>query len=241
MKKYLAVILAAVLLTLSAGAAAEGIAQDSLQAEQQQEQAQTQNKQKDVPVAESGKKKKQKPQSGQSGGTDAVSGATKTVEEQPDSQQTDDAQAQGSVRQDGSGQNGKQARHGQKPGAGQMRKGSLKPQDGSEQQDEQSSDQNRKQTGKHKPAGRSRSGETAAPQPGQETGETAFPLDLDSFVAQGVIRRETADQIIAYAQAHPLGDASADPAELLKVLLDAKIITQVEYDAMLAAQAAAAV
>ena len=239
MKKYLVVILAAVLLTVSAGAAAEGNAQDSLQPEQQQEQAQTQDEQKDNSVTENGKKKKQKPQSGQSGGTDAVSGATKTVEEQPDSRQPDDAQAQGSDRQDGSGQNGKQFLHGQKPGAGQMRKGSLKPQGGSGPQNEQSSEQ--KQTGKHRPGNRRNSGETAAPQAGQVTGEAAFPLDLDSFVAQGIIRQETADQIIAYAQVHSPGDASADPAELLKGLLDAKIITQVEYDAMLAAQTAAAV
>ena len=78
--------------------------------------------------------------------------------------------------------------------------------------------------------------------PGDERQEGKARLDqglrgFDAFAARGVISQETADQIKAYLKEHKFTEKPADFPALLKTLLDAEIITQAEYEAMLAAQA----
>lgn len=72
-------------------------------------------------------------------------------------------------------------------------------------------------------------------------------IDFDAMVAKGAISQETCDKIKAYMEERKPaempemnGQVTEVPAmgRLLKDLIDAEVITQAEYDALVAAQSA---
>ena len=119
-------------------------------------------------------------------------------------------------------------------GAGGRQADGSRPQDG---QKPGSPQKGLKSRGGRHPSGRGRASrkDSAA----QEDAETAAVLpDLDALVEKGVISRETADRILAFAAAQPAPPAAE---ELLMALLDAGIITGAECEAMQTFLTAAAV
>lgn len=113
-------------------------------------------------------------------------------------------------------------------------------------------------------------GEMPAGTQGFPGGEMPAMIDFDDMVSKGIISQDTCDKIKAYMAEHmpadmpemnsqiPGGDTSGNPPDmngqgpvmngkapatdgLLKDLLDAEVITQEEYDALLAVQTSAAV
>lgn len=218
MRKWIAAILAIALLAMSVSVLAE----ENTQASPQQDQTQTTTESSQK--LGNGHKDSQKNKKEKSGETDAVSGATSTPDNGSDKPQENSRQGENS-------KDGRQFPDTQKPDNGQMRKGSRPPQNGSGSQDKQAPGNEQGQNKSRKPGGeqKQKKGKSA------KTTESQTPkLDPDSFVTQGIISQETADQIKAYLEAHPAEDA-AEVTGILKVLLDAEIITQNEYEAMLAA------
>lgn len=120
-----------------------------------------------------------------------------------------------------------------------------KPQDSSEQKIGEGQPQKKNQAGK-KHGRKSMTGKesrqsqnNSASQDGQPSGNQqagTAKLDLEALVKSNVITKETAERITIYMNEHRLAQ-SAVP-ELLKTLVDAQIITQEEYEAMLSALSA---
>ncbi len=217
MKKLIAAILALALLAVSLSVFAETNTQ---QGDLPQEQAQGESNE----TTSSGRQNRK----GQSGVTDTVSSATQAPANQPEEELSDDSQAPENGEQDNDAQNIKQHQHGQTRSKGQ------KAQDSREAQPEQKSVQEQK----------------------TRKGGSSRKNGFDVFVKQGVISQETADQIKAYLKERQLTEMPEDETseandsalhqhkgkikvtpELLQELLDAEIINQTEYDAMLAMQA----
>ena len=216
MKKLIAAILALALLAVPFSVFAETNAQPG---DLPQEQTQGASNE----TASGGRQNRK----GQSGETDTVSSATQAPANRPEKKLGDDSQAPENGQQDNDAQNSKQHQHGQTRSKGQ------KAQDRSEAQPEQ------------KPVQQQKTRKDGASK------KNGFGI----FVKQGIISQETADQIKAYLAERKPAETSeaADPEnaetsmrphqrkdktkvtpELLQELLDAEIITQTEYDAMLA-------
>lgn len=212
MKKWLAAILAIALLAISVGVYAEESAPESQPGDAQQ--TQPLNEQKAEKAPDGKKRNKQTATQERSGETDAVSGATQAPEDQPDSPQGDSGREKERERQETGASSGRRPRHGKKPSQGPTREGSGKIKTGSGQKSGQKPGKERKP---------------------RKAGE-ATALDLESFAAQGILSRETAERAKAYLAQHPLKESAAGAPEMLNALLDAEIITQTEYDAMLSAQ-----
>ena len=217
MKKRLIVILAVALLTMSVSAFAEG----GTQSPAQQEQTQTESA--DSQVRKKDRRNKEETGKGQNGESDAVTGATQKPQDSSD-------------QKIGEGQPQKKNQAGKKHGRKSMTgKESRQSQNNSASQDGQPSGKGHHQYGNSQKPEIDRNGQKNSKASTDQQAGTA-KLDLEALVKSNVITKETAERITIYMNEHRLAQ-SAVP-ELLKTLVDAQIITQEEYEAMLSALSA---
>ena len=243
MKKLISAIIAIMLLVVSVAAFAE----ENPQGSAYQDETQVEHNTDDTAESPEGTskpergRKHQKGASGDQGGdADAVSGATIRGKSKPDDQEPSDGQLPGDDQQ------AKGTQHGKGDSRGQNHDKGRAPGNGSDSQGGQNSGKEQ-QPGK---GAKNRDGRkdkrSGNSEQSQNPNSTAPLLDLDALVAKAVISQETADRISAYMQEHPLTSASETDSEtavteFLKSLLNAEIITQTEYDGILAEQASTTV
>ena len=221
MKKMIAVLLSFALLAASVSALAggnkssgkSGLTQNQTQTEQNESSADSRSTGK-------GQKDRQRTRNGQNMETDGVSGATKKTETSPDTQPPADGQTDENSRNSHGFRNGQKQPDGSKGSRGQK-------------------------SGRD---GKNRAGSGTPSSPAADS-TPALP-DFDVLAAEGVISVETAGKIKAYLAEHPFAASASDDSDtpdenaaaaLMNILLSAEIITQEEYDALIAAQTVSAV